>query len=963
MALCMFRPQIRRELADHDIFLQRERETIAATPPSEAAIPVSPRVRKRLSAFPIGWVFLFAAGLLPSHPSAQGIQEQSADALAAQAAVTDNSSSDDFERLLRIAGQDGLVNVIVERYLPTVFQAEGTMAVADQSRQRNSIAQATGELKDELRGTKARIYREYDALPLLAIQVDEKSLDSIRRSTRVKHIYEDELSSPSLEVSAPFIGAPTAWSYGLTGSGQTVAIVDTGIDTNHPFFGSDFNRVSTAICFSNGSGDGVSLCPNGTSSQNDGKYSADVNIPACMSGSSNICDHGTHVAGIAAGASATRNGVAPHAGIVAAQVFTRFNNATKCTSFDLSAPCVAASTSDIIAALNTIYNSRNNGFNFASVNMSLGSGRYTAYCVDPTKSAIDNLRSVGIATIAAAGNKGYTDAISSPACISSAVAVTSGNIGCGGTCDGGIAGYSNMASIVDLVAPGSSITSSIPGGDYHLMSGTSMSAPHVAGAWALMKQANPALSVTDILGILVSTGKPIFDQRPGGTITKPRIQLKEAIDAALLTAPKISASERQVLLDLYNSTNGDEWTNNAGWGGPPGTECYWDRLLCSSSREHVAHLFLPDNELTGNLPWSFSGLTNLESFDAESNQLTGSIPSLQGLTNLKGFHVSGNQLTGSIPSLQGLTNLKDFHVSGNQLTGSIPSLQGLTNLGIFRANLNQLTGSIPSLQGLTNLGDFGVGSNQLTGSIPSLQGLTNLGGFDASSNQLSGAIPSLQGLTNLEKFSVTGNQLTGEIPSLQGLTKLRLFYASSNQLTGSIPSLQGLMNLGDFGVGSNQLTGSIPSLQGLTKLGFFNANSNQLTGSIPSLQGLRYLEFFSVSYNQLSGVIPSLQGLTNLYDFIVSYNQLSGEIPSLQELTDLHIFSVSNNQLSGEVPAVPSPNYFYRGGGAALCPNDLNPTPNADWDEVTGVFPWYRNCSSDLDPIFASGFEAAGGGI
>ncbi len=202
----------------------------------------------------------------------------------------------------------------------------------------------------------------------------------------------------------------------------------------------------------------------------------------------------------------------------------------------------------------------------------------------------------------------------------------------------------------------------------------------------------------------------------------------------------IPASERQVLIDLYNSTDGANWTANTGWLGPPGTECTWFQITCDAAQTHVGKIGLAGNGLVGTLP-SLSELTNLAVFFVRYNQLTGPIPSLTGLTSLHVFDVYNNQLTGPIPSLTGLTNLTLFYVDQNQLTGPIPSLAGLTSLKSFMVYDNQLTGPIPSLAGLTSLEYFYVHNNQLTGPIPSLAGLTNLKGFSVRNNQLRGDAP------------------------------------------------------------------------------------------------------------------------------------------------------------------------------------------------------------------------------
>jgi hypothetical protein len=189
-------------------------------------------------------------------------------------------------------------------------------------------------------------------------------------------------------------------------------------------------------------------------------------------------------------------------------------------------------TSDIILGLEHVYSLRNT-HQIASVNMSLGGGRFYSNCdasETAMKAAIDNLRSVGIATVIASGNDGYKDSISSPGCISTAVSVgsTCDSAG-GGYCAGvdAIATYSNSASFLSILAPGSFITSSIPGGGLGAnWSGTSMATPHVAGAWALMKQKDPTASVATILTALQSTGVLISDTN---RITKARIRLDKAL--------------------------------------------------------------------------------------------------------------------------------------------------------------------------------------------------------------------------------------------------------------------------------------------------------------------------------------------------------------------------------------------------------------------------------------------------
>ncbi len=194
----------------------------------------------------------------------------------------------------------------------------------------------------------------------------------------------------------------------------------------------------------------------------------------------------------------------------------------------------------------------------------------------------------------------------------------------------------------------------------------------------------------------------------------------------------ISALERQVLINLYNSTDGPNWNENTGWLGA-GNECNWYGVVCDSPNLHVQQIRMTGNNLRGSLP-SLSALTNLMDVFANENQLTGSIPPLVGLPLLVNFLANDNQLSGEIPSLAGLPNLRAFRLSNNQLSGHIPSLTGLANLEVFEAGTNQLTGSIPLLAGLGKLRNFDLYDNQLTGTIPSLAGLNKLEQFWVQDN-------------------------------------------------------------------------------------------------------------------------------------------------------------------------------------------------------------------------------------
>src|SRR5690349_10247034 len=149
----------------------------------------------------------------------------------------------------------------------------------------------------------------------------------------------------------------------------------------------------------------------------------------------------------------------------------------------------------------------------------------------------------------------------------------------------------------------------------------------------------------------------------------------------------IPSTERQVLLNLYASTHGSGWTHRSGWNGPAGTECSWYGVACDGAGAHVTELDLDSNNLSGTLP-SIAGLSSFEYCILSNNRLTGSIPGVSSLTHLRILELYANMLTGAIPSLSGLSQLTTLELNSNQLTGSIPSLADLTSMQVFDLDTN-----------------------------------------------------------------------------------------------------------------------------------------------------------------------------------------------------------------------------------------------------------------------------------
>ncbi|TMR87931.1 serine protease, partial [Nonomuraea basaltis] len=250
------------------------------------------------------------------------------------------------------------------------------------------------------------------------------------------------------------------------------------------------------------------------------------------------------MAGIAAGkkaAGAPASGVAPEAGILPVQVFTRFDGSVCQVELNTNAPCFASFASLQKAALQYV-DSVHSTHNVVAVNMSLGgSAKYTQHCdSDPSAGALKDeitwLREFGVTTVISAGNSGHQDGVASPACVSHAVAV-------GATDDNdAVASFSNRGALLDLFAPGVAIRSAITGNAYGVLSGTSMSAPHVAGALALLRQAYPNTSGEARVDKLQATGKAITYASGGTQVTTKRINLTAALPPKPTQSPTPSVT-------------------------------------------------------------------------------------------------------------------------------------------------------------------------------------------------------------------------------------------------------------------------------------------------------------------------------------------------------------------------------------------------------------------------------------
>lgn len=184
---------------------------------------------------------------------------------------------------------------------------------------------------------------------------------------------------------------------------------------------------------------------------------------------------------------------------------------------------------------------------------------------------------------------------------------------------------------------------------------------------------------------------------------------------ASLAMAQVSKQEKQVLLDLYSSTNGQKW--NTKWDVNTAVNT-WHGVTVENNT--VTSIDLIFNNLNGTLPASLGQLKNLKILELSFNPIEGSLPTeLGNLSNLEVLAMNATSLSGNIPeSIGKLSRLKQLHLSSNQLSGTVPeSVSKLKNIEVFNVFDNDLKGELPL--GLANcpyLKELVVAENEFTNS-------------------------------------------------------------------------------------------------------------------------------------------------------------------------------------------------------------------------------------------------------
>lgn len=339
-------------------------------------------------------------------------------------------------------------------------------------------------------------------------RVSRASINAIRALPYVKAVHPDMTAQAHLVKSVPKINAPQVWEqYKIRGRGVVIAVIDTGIDYNHPALGQGF-------------GPGFKVLGGWDFVNNDGDPMDDYG-------------HGTHVAGIAAGNSDKVRGVAPEASLLAFKALDAKGS---------------GKFSDIVAAIELALDPNGDG-DFSDrphiVNMSLGG---PALWDDPIIAAVERVVDAGIVMVLSAGNDRVNGAIGTPAAAPSAITV-----GATITDTDRRASFSSRgpagrtwAAKPEVAAPGFNITSAYLKGATIKANGTSMAAPHVAGAAALILEKHPTWTPEEVKAAIVSSANPVLAHDSNEEETQyphvlsagvGRIDVKRAIESTILPSP------------------------------------------------------------------------------------------------------------------------------------------------------------------------------------------------------------------------------------------------------------------------------------------------------------------------------------------------------------------------------------------------------------------------------------------
>ena len=364
---------------------------------------------------------------------------------------------------------------------------------------------------------------------------------------------------------------------------------------------------------------------------------------------------------------------------------------------------------------------------------------------------------------------------------------------------------------------------------------------------------------------------------------------------------------RAALVDLYNSTNGNQWTTSTNWCSDEPINS-WYGVSGEYGGWQIYTIDLQENNLSGTLPSSIGDLTELHTLSLSNNNLNGALPETLGnCINLQYLSISQNKLTGVLPeSLGNCKELLRVSLYDNLLSGAIPATIGhLTKVEELNLAKNSFTTIPNEISGMLALQNLDLSYNEISNIPTTITELhASLIDLDLNHNALEMEFPTaLCSLTNLQHLNLANNKIYGNIPTDIGkMQNLMTLNMEQTYLSGEIPNeLYNCTNLRTIELGHytmNELgepfdTTYIPNYKGL---------SGEISDKIENLTQLATL---GLNDNDLSGEIPTtITQCMNLENLYLADNNLSGEIPAnIGNLSKLSYLDLSHNNLSGNIPS------------------------------------------------------------
>lgn len=415
--------------------------------------------------------------------------------------------------------QDGAVRVFVALADGVPDGRRGTVSVESL---RASVAHVQDRVLTALPHDEVAVALRFEAVPAVVLEVrTEVALAALAAQPGVVRIDLDEGGGGGggLGQSVPLVQASTWHSRGVTGEGVVVAVLDTGIDTDHPDFAGAVIDESCFLDF-DGSINGSGSCPDGSDRQTGSGSGEDDH------------GHGTNVTGIVASRGAVSSiGVAPGAEVVVVKVLDSRN------AFN--------AFSEIVSALDYLISNPSLGVEV--VNMSLGTTALFPGVCDNSRSwtvagaaAARTLRQRGVAMYASSMNDASATSVAAPACLTDVTAVGAT------TLNDEMYSLSNSGPQVEIVAPGVGIRASGNGGGTSTFSGTSQASPHVAGCAALLFAADVASTPDEIATALATASTVTVTDTDNGR-SFPRL---DCFDASFDVAAEDDPDGPEAILTL-----------------------------------------------------------------------------------------------------------------------------------------------------------------------------------------------------------------------------------------------------------------------------------------------------------------------------------------------------------------------------------------------------------------------------